>query len=258
MKSLTQRGIGCLTRIYGDFKAWRQQPLENFGLYVSCVKSRRGIEIGGPSPIFRSRQDLPIYDLVGSLDNCDFSNSTLWAKHETTYEFSRGVAPGKTYFCDGSAMTPIADGVYDFVLSSHNLEHFANPVKAIKEWQRVLSPGGALVLILPHYQKTFDHRRTPTSVDHMFQDYEMNVGEDDLTHLTEILEKHDFDRHPGPGRCTLEEFHKRALDNLHNRFLHQHVFDENNSRELLTRAGFEVLASDFRLPFHICLLARAL
>lgn len=256
MKSLTQRGIGFLSRICGDFKASRQGPLETFGLYDSCVRNRRGIEIGGPSQIFRSRQDLPIYDLVGSLDNCDFSNSTVWAKHEDTYEFSPGVTAGKTYFCDGSAMTPIPDGAYDFLLSSHNLEHFANPVKAIKEWQRVLRPGGALVLILPHYRKTFDHRRTPTSVDHMFQDYEMNVGEDDLTHLPEILAKHDLDR--DPGRCTLEQFHKRSLDNLHNRCLHQHVFDENNSRELLTRAGFEVLASDFRLPFHICLLARAL
>ena len=256
MKSLPQRGIGVLARIYGDFKAMRQGRLESLGLYISCVRNRHGIEIGGPSQIFRARQDLPIYDLVGSLDNCDFSNATVWATHEASYQFSRRVAAGKTYFCDGSAMTPIADGAYDFVLSSHNLEHFANPVKAIKEWQRVLRPGGALILVLPHYRKTFDHRRTPTSVDHMFQDYEMNVGEDDLTHLAEILEKHDLDK--DPGRCTLEEFHKRSLDNLHNRCLHQHVFDENNSRELLTRAGFEVLASDFRLPFHICLLARAL
>lgn len=255
MKSLPQRGISFLARLYGDLQASRQKRLETFGLYLSCVRNRSGIEIGGPSPIFRSRRDLPIYDQVGSLDNCDFSNSTVWAKHEAIYQFSNRVAVGKTYFCDGSSMTPIPDGTYDFVLSSHNLEHFANPVKALKEWQRVLRHGGALILILPHYKKTFDHRRTPTSVDHMFKDYEMNIGEDDLTHLPEILEKHDLDK--DPGRCTLEEFRKRSLDNLHNRCLHQHVFDENNSPELLTRAGFEVLATDFRLPFHICLLARS-
>ena len=149
MKSLPQRGIGVLARIYGDFKAMRQGRLESLGLYISCVRNRHGIEIGGPSQIFRARQDLPIYDLVGSLDNCDFSNATVWATHEASYQFSRRVAAGKTYFCDGSAMTPIADGAYDFVLSSHNLEHFANPVKAIKEWQRVLRPGGALILVLP-------------------------------------------------------------------------------------------------------------
>ena len=162
--------------------------------------------------------------------------------------------PGKTIFCDGSALVDIPDATYDVLLSSHNLEHFANPVRALREWQRVLKPDGALVLVLPDYRETFDHRRQPTSVEHMLEDFDQNIGEDDLTHLAEILEKHDLRRDPGAG--TFEEFQKRCLGNLSNRCLHHHVFDERNSRELLSRMGFDVVAVDRRLPFHVCLLAR--
>ena len=119
----------------------------------------------------------------------------------------------------------IADHTYDFILSSHNLEHFANPVKALQEWKRVTRPGGGLILVLPDYSKTFDHRRTPTTVDHMFEDFERDTQEDDLTHLPEILEKHDISL--DPGVASADEFHRRSLDNFNNRCLHHHVFDES-------------------------------
>jgi ubiquinone/menaquinone biosynthesis C-methylase UbiE len=139
-------------------------------------------------------------------------------------------------------------------MPSHSLEHIANPVKALKEWQRVLKPNGALILSLPYYRNTFDHRREPTSVDHMLKDFEENVGEDDLTHLPEILEKHDLTMDLAAG--SKQEFHKRSLENFSNRCLHHHVFDENNSRQLLSRIGFDVLSLNSVIPPHICILAR--
>jgi SAM-dependent methyltransferase len=151
-------------------------------------------------------------------------------------------------------LSVIASHTYDFILSSHNLEHFANPVKALQEWKRVTRPGGGLILVLPNYSKTFDHRRTPTSVDHMFDDFEHGTQEDDLSHLAEILDKHDLSLDPGGGSA--EEFRRRSMDNFNNRCLHQHVFDKTNSRELLTRCGMNVLAVELAPPFHIFLLAR--
>jgi SAM-dependent methyltransferase len=218
------------------------------------LRERSGLEIGGPSDVFRKGNVLAVYEEIGSLDNCDFSELTTWTKHAETFEFCPGKAPGRTLFCEGSALVDVADATYDFILSSHNLEHFANPVKALKEWQRVMKPTAALVLLLPHYRGTFDHRRQPTNVDHMFQDFERNTGEDDLTHLPEILEKHDLARDPGAG--SMQDFHKRSLDNFSNRCLHHHVFDEVNSRALLSRAGFDVLAVNLVPPTHICILAR--
>jgi SAM-dependent methyltransferase len=250
---LFQRGISPLERIRKRFRLLRQGRLKSFEMYLPLVNGKVGLEIGGPSDLFKRGNALPIYERIGSLDNCDFSKSNVWAKHSEKFVFNPKKEPGNTLFCDGSALVDIQDSTYDVLLSSHNLEHFANPVKALKEWRRVLKPNGALVLVLPNYRQTFDHRRKPTSVDHMLNDFERERGEDDLTHLPEILEKHDLMRDVAAG--SIQNFQERSLNNFSNRCLHHHVFDENNSCELLSRAGFAVLAVELAVPFHICLLA---
>lgn len=222
--------------------------------FIKVIQGKAGLEIGGPSSVLRAGGPLPLYDRVGSLDNCDFSASTTWATHASDFVFSPHRPAGRNIICDGSQLTPIADSSYDFVFSSHNLEHFANPVKALVEWKRVLRPGGALILVLPFYRRTFDHRRTPTPVAHMMDDFQRNIGEDDLTHLSEILEKHDLARDPQAG--TLENFQQRSRDNFNNRCLHHHVFDEHNSRELLETLGFKVQSLDIDKFVSLCLLAR--
>ncbi len=39
---------------------------------------------------------------------------------------------------------------WDFIFSSHCLEHLTNPVAAIEHWHERLRPGGCLFLYLPH------------------------------------------------------------------------------------------------------------
>lgn len=249
----SKNGRSLWQRIGRRIQRMRQGRLKSFSSYTPYVAGKRGLEIGGPSAIFREAI-LPLYDQIGQLDNCDFARETAWANHKDSFVFHPDKVPGSTLFCDGSELAIVPDQTYDVLFSSHNLEHFANPVKALREWRRVLKDTGALVLVLPDYRQTFDHHRTPTPVDHMFEDYENRVGEDDMTHLAEILEKHDLRLDPAAG--TKEEFHRRSLNNFENRCFHHHVFDENNSRELLVRAGFEVAAVELAYPFHICLLAR--
>jgi SAM-dependent methyltransferase len=232
-----------------------QGRLECFNSVVPFVKDKSGLEIGGPSEVFRRWcSPLPIYPQVTSLDNCDVSRTTIWATHADAYRFSKGTVPGKTIFCEGSDLSCVSDQNYDFILSSHNLEHFANPVKALHEWKRVTRPGGGLVLVLPNHSKTFDHRRSPTTVDHMFEDFERNMQEDDLSHLPEILQTHDLSLDLAAGSA--EEFRSRSLNNFTNRCLHHHVFDKTNSRQLLSAVGMDVLAVEPAFPFHIFLLAR--
>ena len=43
-----------------------------------------------------------------------------------------------------------ATGVFDFVFSSHLLEHIVDYKAALAEWWRVIKPGGHLVLYIPH------------------------------------------------------------------------------------------------------------
>lgn len=51
------------------------------------------------------------------------------------------------------------DGVLDFVYSSHLLEDFPKEEtkSVIKEWLRVIKPGGKLVLYLPHEMRYREH-----------------------------------------------------------------------------------------------------
>jgi len=217
------------------------------------VAGKRGLEIGGPSGVFRANP-LPIYDHVLSLDNCDISQKTAWADHAEQFAFCAGKSPGRNIFCDGSNLSTVADSSYEFILSSHNLEHFANPIKALKEWQRVTTAEGSLILVLPHHKRTFDHRREPTPVSHMQEDFERDTQEDDLTHLEEITHLHDLSMDLPAGSA--EQFRRRSLENYTNRCLHHHVFDEVNSSELLTSVGMKVRAVATSLPAHIILLAQ--
>lgn len=253
--------LPTVKRVIHRVRVLTQRRLECFSAVLPLVQDKSGLEIGGPSGVFRKQGGLlPLYEHVASLDNCDISANTVWAVHSNVYNFSSRKAPGKTIFCDGSDLSCIADGTYDFILSSHNLEHFANPVKALKEWKRVTRPKGALILVLPNYSKTFDHRRLPTTIQHMFEDFGRNIQENDLSHLTEVLSAHDLnlDRQINPDLAakSAEEFRTRLLNNFTNRCLHHHVFDENNSRQLLTAIGMDVLAVELAFPFHIFLLAR--
>lgn len=253
MEFPNQFGSSFYQKLSRRLHARLQRRVKSFKMYLPFLYGKYGLEIGGPSNIFRKRNALPVYSFIDKLDNCDYSCTTVWANHAKEYVVNPNNNPGKVFICEGLALAEIPDKQYDVLLSSHNLEHFANPVKALKEWQRVLKPNGALILVLPYYLATFDHFRRPTDVDHMFLDYEMNIGEDDLTHLSEILAKHDLSMDPLAG--SFDQFHKRSLNNYFNRCLHHHVFDQHNIRELVTRTGYEVLAIDFIYPFHLCVLS---
>jgi SAM-dependent methyltransferase len=224
-------------------------------VFQTEVADKVGLEIGGPSNVFSDRGELPIYRYVAGLDNCVFSLDTLWEGKRTegqTFAYHHRKKTGFNFIREATDLRGIADHSYDFVLSSHSLEHTANPIRALKEWTRVVKPDGAVIVILPEYRWTFDWKRQPTPVEHMIQDYERGTDETDLSHLPEILEHHDLSLDPGGE--TPEGFHKRSLRNFDNRCLHHHVFDTANSRALLTAAGLTVSLLETVKP-HIVLLA---
>ncbi len=209
--------------------------------FRAAVENGRGLEIGGPSPSFQDYGILPIYRFVSSLDNAVFSGSTIWEGQRAegrTFQYHPRKENGQNYIREATDLRGIDSASYDFVLSCQNLEHTANPLKALKEWRRVIRPGGSLIVILPYYRFGFDHRRQPTTVEHMIEDFRNGIDETDQTHLPEILELHDFARDRKAGAA--EQFHARSLRNFENRCLHHHVFDCVNSRQLLEAAGLRV------------------
>ncbi|HED65122.1 MAG TPA: class I SAM-dependent methyltransferase [Planctomycetes bacterium] len=66
---------------------------------------------------------------------------------------------------------PIASGRLDFLLSSHVLEHMPDTIRTLREWDRVVRPGGLVFAIVPHLERTFDAGRPITSVEHHLADF---------------------------------------------------------------------------------------
>lgn len=50
---------------------------------------------------------------------------------------------------DAQLMASAADESFDFVFSSHCLEHLRDPIEGLRNWFRVLKPGGYLVVTVP-------------------------------------------------------------------------------------------------------------
>lgn len=49
----------------------------------------------------------------------------------------------------GDQLSMFSDGELDFVIARHNLEHYVDVIKTIKEWYRVLRKDGFMVVVLP-------------------------------------------------------------------------------------------------------------
>ena len=86
---------------------------------------------------------------------------------------------------DVDGLSAVADESCDVVIASHVIEHVANPVAALVEFQRVLRPGGRLVLLVPDRHHTFDHRREPTPFAHVLDEYRSGVKEVSEAHIRE-------------------------------------------------------------------------
>lgn len=51
---------------------------------------------------------------------------------------------------DATTMTGVPDCKYDYVYSSHCLEHLDDPITALRNWWRILRPCGWLIVMVPH------------------------------------------------------------------------------------------------------------
>lgn len=67
---------------------------------------------------------------------------------------------------------PFKDNTWDFVINSHVLQYFYDPIRAVEEWLRVVKQGGYVFMIIPHKDRTFEWNKP-------------------RTRLTEIIERHE-------------------------------------------------------------------
>jgi len=226
-----------------------------FGTTVKCFPliaqhiGGKGIEIGGPSNIFNKDHFLPVYPLADSLDGCNFGATTIWegiiSEGQT---FRYGGRVGRQFISEAWKLD-VPDDTYDFVLSCHMIEHTANPLRALKEWRRVLKANGHLLLVVPDGLRSFDRKRPVTKLSHLLDDFSRDMGEEDLTHLEESVALHEIDR--TPEYQSREDFRAWLSKNVENRRMHHHVFDRKLVVDMVSTSGFKVLASETTVPWNI-------
>lgn len=93
------------------------------------------------------------------------------------------------YVTDIKTLVGIPDASLDFIIACHVIEHTNNPLAAIDSCYRALKPGGSLVLVVPDMTKTFDSKRTLTTLAHLIEDYQSPSPQRDREHYEEFYTK---------------------------------------------------------------------
>lgn len=226
-------------------------------LHTDALIGKSGVEIGGPSRVFSAHGFFPVYPIIASLDNVTYAAHTIWEGElslQREFHFDVKRQPGRQFILDATDLHEIADCSYDVLLSSHALEHLANPLRGLYEWLRVLKDDGLLILVLPHLDGTFDHRRPVTFLEHIVGDYQNGTTEHDDTHLDEIRRLHDLGQDDGVS--TREEFERRIDNNYIDRTMHHHTFSTLGTARFLNHADLQILSLETVRPCHIVAVAR--
>jgi len=85
-------------------------------VYFSHIVGKKGIEIGGPSTLFKTA--LPLYKKIQSLDGVNFSNTTVWegeVQSGLNYNFI-GNKKGVQFISDATDLSQIKNSTYDFLI----------------------------------------------------------------------------------------------------------------------------------------------
>jgi ubiquinone/menaquinone biosynthesis C-methylase UbiE len=127
---------------------------------------------------------------------------------------------------DADDLPTVADGSLDFVIANHLLEHVPDPIGALKEWYRILRPGGTLFLALPDKRVTFDKDRPRTPLAHLIADHKDRGAASRLAHYEEYARL--VDKKEG------DEFPRHVAELLaRNYSIHFHVWVQEDIAELL-------------------------
>jgi SAM-dependent methyltransferase len=133
---------------------------------------------------------------------------------------------------DAQYLKYVAEGTYDFVHSSHGLEHMVDPHVALDNWIRVCKVGGYLVITVPD-EELYEHNMWPSNFngDHKWSftlaegclpksirlpDFFLQHPQVKIVKLDRIIDNFDFDADPlkdqtfGPAECAIEFVLKRV------------------------------------------------
>jgi SAM-dependent methyltransferase len=192
------------------------------------IAQKNILEIGGPSGL--------IYSWYSKMNSVSFLNySSSMAAYHHGYTPPNPSNTAKIYDGDASDATPFIQNrllrKFDCVITSHTLEHFANPIKALLFWSTALKNNGAIITIVPNKNECWDRARQYTTIEHLIEDFNKNTSERDMTHLEE-------------SSCMIESrptYYKDVGSTNETRVIHHHVFSTDTLKLCHEMAGFKTL-----------------
>jgi predicted SAM-dependent methyltransferase len=105
---------------------------------------------------------------------------------------------------DASCLSWFKDSSLDYVYSSHLLEDFVDTESVLKEWLRVLKPGGRLVIFCPDeqiYRKHCSKTGQPYNTNHKHEDFSLekikrildSIGEVRIVHEANVVDIYSWE-----------------------------------------------------------------
>jgi SAM-dependent methyltransferase len=128
-----------------------------------------GIEVGALSnPLFLPKAEKVFYaDIVDEATlKSDLENLGFFGYNSRKFV-------SITYFIslNGVSFPDIADNTFDFVVSSHSLEHSSNPICNLVDYIRVVRVGGLVYTRIPNKDFTYDKNRSSTDPQKLIQKF---------------------------------------------------------------------------------------
>lgn len=144
---------------------------------------------------------------------------------------------------DAEGLAPVPDCSLDALIACHVIEHLANPIVALREFERVLRHKGRLVLVVPDRNVTFDSVRQPTPLARVLAKFHQGVKQINDEDIKEFCSAIYYQRPIHP--TVVREWHNpqrldTALLELHRRrSIHVHCWSPKEFASLIagTLAG---------------------
>lgn len=189
------------------------------------ITGKNVLEIGGPSAL--------LHQLYPKMLTVSFLN--LPESMSVHHQGQNPPNTRKVYQGDASHPSPFIQNRilrrFDAIISSHTLEHFANPIKALCSWSIALTEGGGIITIVPNKHECWDRVRADTTFEHLADDFKNDTPETDMTHLEE-------------SSCMREArptYYEDVGNNNATRVIHHHVFSLATLQMCHEMAGFKTL-----------------
>ena len=138
-----------------------------FLLKTVNVAELKGLEIGPLNEPLVTKDDMQSVGEIFYLDH--LPTDELQAKYEDDVSVDVNKIVPVDFVCrDGDLVKATAGNKFDYVIASHVIEHAPNLLQFLQDIEKIIKPGGRLILIIPDKRFTFDLNRPITTFGAVF------------------------------------------------------------------------------------------